>query len=69
MSLRHQPSRTDTSGAYTRTILPPRPRAEAASAPVRVCAWARRGLGGDELRVRAWLWRRLGVGAAAGSYQ
>jgi hypothetical protein len=62
MSLRNQPRRTDTSGAYTRIVLPPRPRAEATAAPVRACGWGRFSLGGDELRVRAWLYRRLGVG-------
>jgi hypothetical protein len=53
--------RTTDPGGYTRTILPPlRPQ----WAPT-VLWWRRPALGGDELRVRAWLWRVLGVGAAA----
>ncbi|MBH1937839.1 hypothetical protein I5Q34_26815 [Streptomyces sp. AV19] len=30
--------------------------------PTGECRPARHGLYGDELRVRAWLWRRFGVG-------
>ncbi|WP_329224250.1 hypothetical protein OG352_39770 (plasmid) [Streptomyces sp. NBC_01485] len=52
---------TETSG-YTRTVLPPL-RHEWNSQTVM---WRRLSLlGGDELRVRAFLWRVLGVGAAA----
>ncbi|WP_143662798.1 hypothetical protein [Streptomyces sp. CB03238] len=53
---------TTDSGGYTRTILPPRRPRSAAPAPAPV-PWPM--FGGDELRVRAWLWRTLGVGAAA----
>ncbi|MFI1890737.1 hypothetical protein [Streptomyces jumonjinensis] len=57
--------RTTDPGGYTRTILPPRcPAWQQTAAPT----WL--GPGGDELRVRAWLWRTLGVGAApAGRHQ
>ncbi|MEU3423621.1 hypothetical protein AB0F39_34610 [Streptomyces murinus] len=53
---------TDSDG-YTRTVLPA-PRCWPASAR----PW-RLALGGDELRARAYLWRLLGVGAAAAGRQ
>lgn len=52
-------------GGYTRTTLPPIRHQWAPT----VVWWRRSGLGGDELRVRAFLWRVLGVGAAAGRQQ
>lgn len=58
--------RTTESGSYTRTILPPLQHQWTEST---ACAWPWLGLGGDELRVRAWLWRFLGVGAAAAGRQ
>ncbi|MET8566164.1 hypothetical protein ABZV75_38485 [Streptomyces flaveolus] len=50
-------------GGYTRTVLPA-PRQWPATARPWLLA-----LGGDELRVRAYLWRLLGVGAAAAGRQ
>lgn len=62
MSLR-RPRRTDTD-VPTRTIFP---RAYGWPAAPVWRGWL--PLGGDELRVRAWLWRVLGVGAAAAGRQ
>ncbi|MFJ8314046.1 MULTISPECIES: hypothetical protein [unclassified Streptomyces] len=52
--------RTTEAGGYTRTILPPRSPMWPESA---LRGWP--PFGGDELRVRQFLWRVLGVGAAA----
>ncbi|MFF5491533.1 hypothetical protein [Streptomyces virginiae] len=58
--------RTTESGGYTRTTLPPL-RHHWTGTAVMWRRWT--PLGGDELRVRAFLWRVLGVGAAAGRQQ
>ncbi|MEV5567660.1 hypothetical protein AB0L54_33115 [Streptomyces sp. NPDC052196] len=52
--------RTPEVGGYTRTILPPR---TPMWPTVSLRSWG--PLGGDELRVRRFLWRVLGVGADA----
>jgi hypothetical protein len=51
-----------TESGTCRVILPPR-RPQWSSAPSPARLWS--ALGADELRVRAYLWRVLGVGAAA----
>lgn len=50
--------RTRTDG-YTRTILPTTPGWPPSTAP----RWP--GYGGDELRVRTWLWVAFGIGVSA----
>jgi hypothetical protein len=59
-------SQHTTEPGTCRVILPPRrPQCSAAPHPVR--SWS--VLGADEMRVRAYLWRVLGIGAAAAGRQ
>ena len=55
-----QPQTTDVQ---TRTTLPPRRHQWTPTV-----VWSRwPDLGGDELRVRAWLWRHFGIGTSEGA--
>ncbi|GAO13036.1 hypothetical protein TPA0598_17_00170 [Streptomyces lydicamycinicus] len=54
------PNARGAESGYTRTVLPPRDRGW----PVPATVDQHRRLHGDELRARAWLWRRLLSGPA-----
>ncbi|MGR8012205.1 hypothetical protein [Streptomyces hypolithicus] len=56
-------------GVAVRRSAAPRPSTvvSAPAAPVDVEGPTPYGVWGDELRARAWLWRRFGVGTYAGS--